>query len=166
MKAIIQFFSTGSGTATLSASKVIEGKDLRIHVDGPSAYHLTDAYHNHKLIGAYSGVESIELEGKPKQRKPKPAETLTIEVDTSKLKMCIKEAMLELIDALKSPLPTPRLMPDVPHAYRDAPSALAKLPDCTCQPKRKIDTLGHLSYCPNSPYYNEEEGELPQPSNE
>lgn len=96
MKAIIQFFSTGSGTAALSASKVIEGKDLRIHMDAPSAYHITDAYHNHKLVGAYSGVESIELEGKPKQRKPKPAETLTIEVDTSKLQMCIKEAMLEL----------------------------------------------------------------------
>lgn len=88
MKAVIIFHD--------NTDKAIEGKDLHIHLDAPGAYHLTDAFYNHKLIGAFSSVREIRLEGKPKQKKVKPPETLTIEVDTTKLQACIKETMLEL----------------------------------------------------------------------
>lgn len=87
MKALIIFHD--------NTDNAIEGKDLHIHLDAPGAYHLTDAFYNHKLIGAFSSVREIRLEGKPKQRKAKQ-ETLTIEVDTTKLQACIKETMLEL----------------------------------------------------------------------
>lgn len=88
MKAVIIFHD--------NTDNAIEGKDLHIHLDAPGAYHLTDAFYNHKLIGAFSGVREIRLEGKPKQKKVKPPETLTIEVETTKLQACIKETMLEL----------------------------------------------------------------------
>lgn len=88
MKAII-FFNN-------STDQEVHGKDLRITRDAPGEYHITDAYHNHRLLAAYGNVQYISLVGKPKERKPKVVETLQVKIDTSELRVSIKEAMLEL----------------------------------------------------------------------
>lgn len=88
MKAII-FFNN-------STEQEVHGKDLRIARDAPGEYHITDAYHNHRLLAAYGNVQHISLVGKPKERKSKVVETLQVKIDTSELQNIIKEAMLEL----------------------------------------------------------------------
>lgn len=297
MKAIVHYNNIDAAPTT------VKGKDLRIHLDGPQAYHISEGYkggefEQHQILGIFTDVFRIALEGKPKKAKPKrkPAvDSITIDIDTSKLQTCIKEAMLELEgladkeqyihkedidddyldknisaealaqygvtaaraerDQLQKEVVELRLAieqlafvpPDVATAAKlldaellifldhagenfaingedkynagfengvrfaigkltgkapafkavttsespatapapafqttaivedtklvDAfkaplPSQPAALPPCVCPPKRNIDKLGHLSYCPNSPHYNDEELAPDQPPKE
>lgn len=88
MKAIVRF-NDGSELE-------VSGKNLGITMDGPGAYNIRDKYRNDLLLAVYTGVKHISLVGKPKERKSKAVETLSIDIDTTKLQACIKEAMVEI----------------------------------------------------------------------
>ena len=95
MKAIVHYNNIDA------APTIVKGKDLRIHLDGPQAYHISEGYkggefEQHQILGIFTDVFRIALEGKPKSKKPAAVDTLTIDIDTSKLQACIKETMLEL----------------------------------------------------------------------
>ena len=272
------------------APTILKGKDIRIHMDGPQAYHISEGYKHgdfeqHQILGIFTDVFRIALEGKPKKVKGKPPQAVTIDIDTTKLQACIKEAMLELeglankeqfihkedidddyldrnisaedlalygvtaarverdqlqkevnelreqikqlafvpsdvataanlleaellvyLDHVKNgqlvgldpnqdihfgngirfaigkltgnpvpfaqvpfnvgvkPTPAPAPAFQTSAIVEDAQPA-ARL-SCICPAKRNIEKLGHLSYCPSSEYYNQEEGECPEPPKE
>lgn len=86
-----------------NTEQTVKGKDIRLHRDGPGEFHLTDAYHNHRVLAAFANVREVAMQGKPKKAKQKAptVETLKIAVDTTELVAGLRAAIMEIEDLVQ-----------------------------------------------------------------